>query len=135
VAKREGGDGDVLSLPRQRLLEFLEETRALGEFSTIIDNWVSAFPGEQLLLVSQEQTVANPRATFDAVLKHIGLSTDYDPASIKFLSEQKNRGPSVKMPSEVAEYLETLFASERKRLRELFGDQGCVHAPDQRPPA
>jgi sulfotransferase family protein/BRCA1-like protein len=136
IAEREGGD--VLSVPRDRLYDFMVRSRNLGEYSTMIDDWTSIFPAEQLLLVAQEHALASPRATFDAVLGHIGLAATYDPASIPLLTRQRNRGPVVEMPSEVGEFLESMFAAERQRCRDIFRDAGAIAAasvpPDLRRP-
>lgn len=118
----------VLDVPRRKLFAFFEETRPLSEFSRIIGNWTSVFSSSQLLVVSQEATLRSPRKSFDAVLEHIGASTDYDPAAITYLSRQSNRGPRVEMPPDVAAVLHDMFAAERKWLSELFGEQAFVHA-------
>ena len=118
----------VLDLPRSTLLEFFANQRPVGEFSKIVANWTSVFPAEQLLVVSQEKTWAQPRETFDAVLKHIGVPADYDADEIQLLSKRKNQGPKVEMPEDVAQFLETDFASERQWLREFFGDRPFAYA-------
>ncbi|MBI4486220.1 MAG: sulfotransferase [Acidobacteria bacterium] len=128
VAEREGGD--VLSVPRKRLFGFLTRTRILGEFSAMIANWTSVYPAEQLLVVSQEHALANPRATFDAVLAHLGLRADYDPSSIPLLSKQRNRGPSIRMPDDVAVFLNGMYGAERQQLQALLGDRGIVTAAE-----
>jgi hypothetical protein len=127
---REREGGDVLSVPRKRLFGFLTRTRVLGEFSLMIANWTSVFPSEQLLIVSQEHALAHPRAAFDAVLAHLGVTATYDAASIRLLATQRNRGPSIRMPGDVVEFLEEMFAAERERLRELFGGRGIVSAAE-----
>ena len=119
--------GGVLSLPRDELFDFFVRMRRLSEFSQMIANWTAVFPSRHLLIVSQERTLAAPRATFDAVLDHIGLSRDYDPAQINLLVARKNRGPSIPMPDDVAEFLEGMFAAERNRLRDLLGDSAAVY--------
>jgi len=125
--KREGG---VLAIPRQELFDFFERTRPLGEFSTMIANWLEVYPPRQLLIVSQEQTLARPRETYDAVLDHIGASRDYDQAAVTLLRAETNLGPKLQMPADVAEYLEAMFALERDRLRRLLGDSTAVHVKD-----
>ncbi|OFW51107.1 MAG: hypothetical protein A3G77_15905 [Acidobacteria bacterium RIFCSPLOWO2_12_FULL_68_19] len=128
VAKREGGD--VLSVPRKRLFGFLTRTRILGEFSSMIANWTSVYPAERLLIVSQEHALASPRATFDAVLGYLGLPADYDPASIPLLSKQRNRGPSIPVPEDVAAFLDEMYAAERQRLRALLDNRAIVTAAE-----
>jgi len=134
IAEREGGD--VLSVPRDRLYDFITRSRNLGEYSAMIHDWTRIYPADQLLLVAQEHALSSPQATFDAVLEHIGLAPSavaglpatYDPASIPLLLRQRNRGPSVEMPGEVGEFLESMFAPERERFRAIFRDTGVVNA-------
>lgn len=118
----------ALNLPRQKLFAYFKETQPLGEFSNIITNWTSVFPASQLLIVSQEKTLASPRETFHAVLDHIGASRDYDADKLTFLQRQINRGPKVEMPEDVAAFLEDMYGGERKRLRDLFGERSFVYA-------
>jgi sulfotransferase family protein len=118
----------VLDLPRGTLLDFFTRQRPVGDFSKIVTNWTSVFPAEQLLVVSQEKTWDTPRETFDAVLKHIGAPADYDPTEIPLLSERKNQGPKVEMPEDVTQYLDALFAAERKWLRDFFGQNPVAYA-------
>jgi hypothetical protein len=126
IAEREGGD--ALSVPRDRLYDFMTRSRNLGEYSAMIHDWTTVYPADQLLLVAQEHALSSPRATFDAVLEHIGLPAIEDPASIPLLHRQRNRGPSVEMPAEVGEFLESMFAAEGERLRAIFSDAGVVNA-------
>jgi len=118
----------VLDLSQHTLLDFFARQRPVGEFSKIVTNWTSVFPAQQLLVVSQEKTWERPRETFDAVLKHIGAPTDYDPEKIPLLSERKNQGPKVEMPEDVMRYLDELFAGERQWLRDFFGDKSVAYA-------
>jgi hypothetical protein len=126
VAEREGGD--VLSVPRDRLYDFMTRSRNLGEYSAMIHDWTAIYPADRLLLVAQEHALSSPRSTFDAVLEHIGLAATYEPASISLLLRQRNRGPSVDMPAEVGEFLESMFAAERDRFRAIFRDAGVINA-------
>jgi len=128
VAEKEGGD--VLTVPRERLFGLLARTRILGEFSTMIANWTAVYPPERLLIVPQEHALAHPRAAFDAALAHLGVTADYDAASIRLLSKQRNRGPSIRMPDDVAEFLTEMFAAERQRLQALLGDRGITNAAE-----
>lgn len=120
--------GTILTVPRERVFDFLTRTRFLGEFSTMLANWTAVYPADQLLIVSQEYTLANPRETFDAVLRHLGVSTDYDPKSIRLLRKQRNRGPEIDMPQDIGEFLEAMFAAERAHLQALMGDRGILVA-------
>lgn len=116
-------DQAVLSIPGHKLLDFFREMRSLGEFSKIIANWTAVYPKGQLLILSQEKTLTSPQPVIDAVLEHIGISSGYDPESLDFLTKQRNRGPKIEMPGEIAEFLEEMFAGEREWLRAFFGDR------------
>jgi hypothetical protein len=120
--------GGVLSVPRDELSNFFQRMRPLSEYSQMIANWTAVFPPRRLLIVSQERTLAEPRATFDAVLDHIGLPRDYDPAKLTLLEVRKNRGPSIPIPDDIAESLEEMLSPERQRLRDLLGDRSFAYA-------
>ena len=120
-------DQAVLSMNRRKLLEFFEAMRPLGEFSKIIGNWTSVYPKDRLLVLSQEKALTSPQAILDAVREHLGLAADFEPGSLAFMTKQRNRGPNVEMPQDVAEFLEGMFADERQWLRDFFGDRPFVH--------
>ena len=117
----------VLQVPQPKLFEFFRRNKPLGEFSKIISSWTSVFPAGQLLILSQERTLARPVETYDAVLKHLGLTADYDPLLISSLSGQRNRGPQIEMPADVSAFLEEMYSSERAWLRDLYGDRSFVY--------
>jgi hypothetical protein len=121
---REGG---VAAVPREELLAFFDNTRPLGEFSSMVEKWTAVYPARQLLIVSQEGALTRPREAYDATLEHIGVSRDYDPAKIKLLRAETNLGPRLEMPKEVGDYLETMFAGERERLQDLMSGSVAVY--------
>jgi Sulfotransferase domain len=121
-------DMAVLQVPRNTLLAFFEHQRAVGEFSKIIENWSALFPPQQLLVLSQEKTLASPKTTYDAVLEHIGVPNDYDPRLITLMSRQTNQGPKVEMPQDIAEHLVKMYASEQRWLSEFFADRQFAYA-------
>lgn len=120
-------DQAVLSMRRRKLLNFFETMRPLGEFSKIIANWTTVYPKEQLLVLSQEKALTSPQAILDAVREHLGLATDFEPDSLAFMTRQRNRGPNVPMPADVAEFLKEMFASEQQWPRDFYGDKPFVH--------
>ena len=121
---REGG---VLGVPRAELYAFFTRLKRLSEFSAMIASWTAIFPPRQFLIVSQEAALVRPREAYDATLRHIGASLNYDPAKIKLLRAETNQGPRVEMPSDVRAYLEAMFAAERERLRALLGGRTAVY--------
>jgi len=116
-------DQAVLSMRRRKLFNFFETMRPLGKFSNIIANWTSVYPKEQLLVLSQEKALTSPQEILDAVREHLGLAADFEPDSLAFMTRQRNRGPNVQMPADVAKFLEEMFASERQWLHDFYGDK------------
>ena len=101
---REGG---VAAVPREELLAFFDNTRPLGEFSSMIEKWtcrLSAAPASRSC--RKRRHLRDPREAYDATLEHIGVSRDYDPAKIKLLRAETNLGPRLEMPKEIGDYLE-----------------------------
>ena len=123
--KREGGVQDI---PHDELFSFFDSTRDLGQFTAMISRWNEAFSPHQLLVLSQEQALVRPKEAYDAVLAHIGASIQYDPSSIKVLNAVTNVGPQVKMPDDVAAYLNTMYAHEKERLQALFNGRPAIYA-------
>jgi len=114
--------GLVLSdLQQGELFEFLRRTQAFSEYSTMIENWQSVFGDEQLLVLTQEEALADPQRTFEQTLGHLGVAKVYDVNQVRLLSTRKNRGPDVAMPPQAMDYLVEMFAPEYRRLRTMFG--------------
>jgi hypothetical protein len=106
---------------RQQLHRFFLRTRRFGEFSKMIENWTDVYPTEQLLIVSQETAFAEPGTTFERVMRHIGAAEELKNARMKYaLRNDRNQGPSVPMPPDVAAYLERMFAGEWERLEQVL---------------
>lgn len=102
---------------RAQLREFFIRTRRFSEFSTVIKNWTDIYPSEQLLVISQEATRADPQASLGRVLRHIGAAAGTKSQQAEpVLQTAINEGPTAPMPADVARYLERMFAGERERL-------------------
>jgi hypothetical protein len=126
IAEREGGD--VLTVQRKKLFDFMSRSRFLGDFVTMVRNWASVYDPGQLLLVSQEYAAANPRLAYDAVLAHLGAPADYDPDTIRLLRKKRNSGPTIEMPDDVRQFLESMFPVERQQLQALMGGRPILTA-------
>jgi hypothetical protein len=124
---------------RQQLERFFRQTRHYSEFSKMIENWTNVYPAKSLLIVSQEAALADPAATFERVIRHIGAEGVGARRMKHALRSDRNRGPQVSMPPEVARYLERMFAGERKRLERVLharfpGDPtAAINMPQARP--
>lgn len=106
---------------RQQLYKFFSRVRRFSEFSKMIENWTDVYPAKHLLIVSQEVAFADPGTTFEKVMRHIGASDRLDRTRMKHaLRNNRNQGPAVPMPPDVAFYLERMLAGERTRLKEVL---------------
>jgi hypothetical protein len=104
----------------QQLQRFFTMMRRYSEFSKMIENWTDVYPAERLLVVSQEAAFAGPGATFERVIRHIGAEGVGAPRMKHALRNDRNQGPVVSMPPDVALYLERMFAGERTRLERVL---------------
>lgn len=109
----------IEDLPREIVFRFFERTKSLSEFSKMKDRWSHIYGTESLLIVRQEDALAEPLGIARRTLLHLGISSDFDPDRARTLYRKKNVGRPVAMPDDIEEFLEHLFAQERQRLAEL----------------
>lgn len=123
---------------------FLESERSLsrGLYCRIIDNWLSAFPSEQLYVGFFEDIRERPRELMSELFAHLGVSRDLDWGSFPLqrviqpsvappgarepdrgvgaVSEESG-GESASCPDSVRERIRQLYAEELARLSERYG--------------
>ena len=106
---------------RQQLYEFFTRTRRFSEFSRTVENWTKVYPSERMLVISQEEAFANPVREFERALRHINIAGGEGLMKMKRVQRNnKNSGPVVSMPDDVKEYLERMFAEERRNLPDII---------------
>lgn len=114
---------DIADVPEEEVFRFFRKTRKLGEHANTIENWTAAYGEERLLVLLQEEALADPVRCYECTLAHIGLPREIDLAHFPSLSKRVNPGPKSPINPRAAEFLAEMFAPERERLRQVVGDR------------
>lgn len=92
-----------------------------GNYTAILDNWLTHFPEEQLLVCFFEELREDPRGLFLRVLEHIGASTDVDLGAFP-LAKVVNKNPEHPIPDAIRSFLQDKYRDEIEGLYQRFGD-------------
>lgn len=100
-----------------------------SDYLTILDNWLSEFPREQLYIGFFEDIVHRPRKLLSDIFSHIGVSPEVEWTSFP-VDRIRSPGLRVKgyqgsphyMPPEIRRFLEEMYAEKIERLHERFGE-------------
>ncbi len=100
------------------------------DYPTILENWLSVFPREQLYLGFYEEIVSHPRKLLGNIFSHLGVSDEVDWGSFPheqvilphFGPVRDHRGSHTYMPPEIRRFLEQMYARDIERLYERFGE-------------
>lgn len=91
---------------------------ARGLYVYQLETWMSVFPKDQLLVLSNEQLSADPHATYAQVLEFLGLPQAEPPTQKKY-----NKGRYESMAPETRSDLIDYFNSHNQRLYEYLGKE------------
>lgn len=92
-----------------------------GNYCKAIDNWLSFFRPEQLLILFFDELKENPKEFLRKVCDHIGASTDFEWRT-KDLHEAVNRNPQQSLPKRFRSFLENMYDPEIVELHKRFGE-------------
>ncbi len=101
-----------------------------NDYLTILDNWMSVFPREQLYIGFFEDIVNHPRELLSDVFSHLGVSGKVNwtrfPVDQVVLPHtgpvHGHQGSRTHMRPEIRRFLEQLYKPEIDRLYERFGE-------------
>ncbi len=92
-----------------------------GDYKNIIENWLSVFDKEQLLIIYNEEVKNSPERTLKKMYDHLGVSTIE--AKEETLSKKIiNQGVRLDMPEECLEELKQLYKQRITNLEPLLGE-------------
>lgn len=95
-----------------------------GHYCQTLDNWLSVFPSEQLLVIFFDDILTQPAEVLRRVCVHIGVNPDYEWDSSALLPAV-NRNDPHPLPDHLRRFLETLYRPEIQALaRRLGGPAG-----------
>lgn len=100
-----------------------------GDFATILDNWQSFFPSDQVLIGFQEEMANEPRALMERVCHLIGASTDIDWNTLE-LDQVRGKGLGIPMPERFREVLTEIYREPLLRLHDRLGDRVAHWMPN-----
>lgn len=82
-----------------------------GHYTRVIDNWLNAYPPEQMLVCCFEKLMEEPGPGFSRILKHIGAPLPDNLEQYR-LRERINSNPPGDMPGAVRELLQDLYGHQ-----------------------
>ena len=91
-----------------------------GDYLTIIDNWLSRFRPDQMLIGRLDEIRERPRELLRRVFQHLGVRTDLDWASLPF-DQVIFKGVGVPPPPSVRDALREMYRHDLQQLVERFG--------------
>jgi len=107
--------------------EFLREFQSersisLGDYITMIDNWLSIFPEEQLYIGFYEDVKHCPERLLTEVFVHIGVSPKVDWSKFP-LRVVYNPGKGIPMPDKYRLFLQELYRERIEAMYARFGER------------
>jgi len=97
-----------------------ERCRKRSDYLTILNNWISVFPREQLYLGFFDDIKNQPQKLLCDIFAHIDVSQDVDWNSFPY-KEVINKNPIVPMPEKYRDFLEKMYYRDIEVLHERFG--------------
>lgn len=91
-----------------------------GHYTAILDNWLSVFPAEQLLIGLYDTLRDDPTELLGRVFAHLGVDTEVDWSRFP-LRQRVNQNPERPVPPRVREFLEDLYCPEIERVIARLG--------------
>lgn len=93
---------------------------ARGDYARCLDQWLSVFPPEQLLLLQYEDIKRDPKALLQSLAVHLGISPEPLLNSPQ-LTRKAFEGPGHVLRPSLRAFLEELYAEPKQRLKERYG--------------
>lgn len=93
-----------------------------GDYARCLENWLSVYPRERLLIGRYEQVFRNPVAFSNQLLMHIGLQTFFTEADHPSLSQPVFETPGYPLRPALREFLHELYAPRIDALSQLLGE-------------
>lgn len=114
--------------PERNMAGDFEPGLLQGRYCRAMDNWLTFYPRDRLLVCLFDDIKERPRELMSRVCQHIGVSSDVDWDSFP-LSRVINKNPEHPIPERFRTYLEGVYAGEIEELRRRLGDRVDAWAP------
>jgi hypothetical protein len=93
-----------------------------GDYSRIIDKWLSEYSSGQLLVGFFDDIARLPKPLLIQIFDFLGVTSNVEWDDYPVFSVF-NKNPKVELPSKFQEYLERLYSEEIDRLYERYGEK------------
>jgi hypothetical protein len=97
-----------------------QATTSRSDYLHNLDNWLSVFHPEQLLIGFYESIDREPQPLLTAIFDHIGVRTDIDWETMPY-HEKFNVNPPIDIPPDIRAMLEERYCPEIEALYARFG--------------
>lgn len=91
-----------------------------GDYQSILSNWLSVFPPEQLYINFFEEIENNPKRLLSEIFEHIGVSKNVGWDAFPY-NQIINKGPDISMPVKYRKFLQDMYYQDIEILYERFG--------------
>lgn len=93
----------------------------MGDYSKIIDNWLSVFPSKQLHIAFFDDITNCPQRLLSEIFAHLGISqtVNWDTFPFKRII---NKNPKVTIAKKFEDFLREMYCSDIEMLYQRFGD-------------
>ena len=118
------------SSPKKRFEEVTDEefykhfkaarSVARGDYLTIMKNWLSIFPREQLHVGFFEDIENRSRELLSEIFDHIGVSQNVDWNSLPY-NQILHKGTNIPIPGRYRDFLTSMYCKDIEALYKQFG--------------
>jgi hypothetical protein len=93
-----------------------------GDYTIILDNWLSVFPREQLYLGLFTDIVKSPKQLLLEIFGHLGVSSNINWDKLPF-NKIIHKNPEIRIPDEFKEILEKIYLPKIEVLSDKYNIQ------------
>ncbi|MEE9613402.1 MAG: sulfotransferase domain-containing protein [Thermodesulfobacteriota bacterium] len=93
-----------------------------GDYPTILDNWLSVFPREQIFIGFFEDLSERPKELLGDIFEFLGVSRDVDWELFPYGRVFAKGSKHTPMPDKFREYLQDMYRRDIELLYERFGE-------------
>lgn len=94
----------------------------MGDYLRIIDNWLTAFPEEQLYLAKFDEIATRPVELLREIFSHLGVSTEVEWESFPHTTVI-NKNPEHPIPEKFKTFLQEVYCRDIEALYRRFGER------------
>ena len=114
-------DSDLGEIEVSKYHQIFRKSRAQGDYLTILDNWLSVFPSDQLHLGFFERIFESPKSMLSDIFDFLGVTDSVDWSSLPY-NQVINQGRRSPIPEKLRKFLEEMYCQDIEALHERLGE-------------